>query len=91
MDTPLSGLLTAEGFMPPGHCDLWTPGLDGIDFLGSLLAAGETIPAVALTVLARPEDSSRTAMAGYHAHVVEPIRLKELFDVISRLSRRQAG
>jgi PAS domain S-box-containing protein len=57
-------------------CDVAMPGMDGYDFVRrvrSLLTSSASIPAVALSGHARPEDAERAMQAGFHRHVAKPV------------------
>jgi CheY-like chemotaxis protein len=51
-------------------------------------AAGERIPAVALTAFARAEDRKRALLAGYQAHLAKPFDVAELVLVAADLAKR---
>jgi CheY-like chemotaxis protein len=57
--------------------DIGMPGIDGYDFLRALRALpearGGTVPAIAVTAFARPEDRERAMDAGYQRHLGKPI------------------
>jgi hypothetical protein len=48
-------------------------------------AEGANIPAIALTAMARPEDSERTLSAGFQRHVSKPVEIEELSEAIIQL------
>jgi signal transduction histidine kinase/DNA-binding response OmpR family regulator len=72
--------------------DIAMPGEDGYALLRRLRAlppgAGAEIPVVAVTAYARNEDRTRTAAAGFAAHLTKPIDPAELVDAIGRLAGR---
>jgi signal transduction histidine kinase/CheY-like chemotaxis protein len=51
-------------------------------------AHGGTLPAVALTALARSEDRRQAMLAGFDIHVAKPVEPGELLAVVARLARR---
>jgi CheY-like chemotaxis protein len=67
------------------------PGEDGYTLLARLRAIESTngaarVPAVALTALARPEDSRRALLAGYQLHIAKPVEAAELTAAIARVA-----
>jgi CheY-like chemotaxis protein len=71
--------------------DIGMPRMDGYQFIRALRAGeakGERIPAIALTAFARPEDRTRSLLAGYQAHVSKPFDLGELTVEVARLVGR---
>jgi PAS domain S-box-containing protein len=71
--------------------DIGMPVHDGFELIRRLrkLPGGATVPAVALTALARPEDRMKALHAGYQAHLGKPIALAEVLAVIRSLARLQ--
>ncbi|HEY4246572.1 MAG TPA: PAS domain S-box protein [Lacunisphaera sp.] len=67
--------------------DIGMPGRDGYDFIRTLRATpdGKSIPAAALTALARSEDRMRALNAGYQTHVSKPVAPAELIAVVRSL------
>ncbi len=53
--------------------DIGMPDMDGYELLRTLRARGDSIPAVALTAFARPEDKVKAIEAGYASHVAKPV------------------
>jgi signal transduction histidine kinase/ActR/RegA family two-component response regulator len=53
--------------------DIGMPDQDGLDLLREVRARGYTMPAIALTAFARPEDQERSIAAGYQLHLAKPI------------------
>jgi PAS domain S-box-containing protein len=72
--------------------DIGMPGQDGYDFIKLLRATanGRSIPAVALTALARSEDRTRVLRAGFQMHVAKPVEVAELVAVITNLANLRA-
>jgi PAS domain S-box-containing protein len=72
--------------------DIEMPGEDGYSLIKKIRALdpvrGGTIPAVALTAYARPEDRVRSLSAGYQMHVAKPAEPVELAIVIASLAGR---
>jgi PAS domain S-box-containing protein len=73
--------------------DISMPGEDGYALLRQLRAAGldgDTLPAVALTAFARPEDRTRALSSGFQAHLGKPIDLESLLLTLVGLARRRS-
>ena len=69
--------------------DIGMPEIDGYELLRSLRANNEVrFPAIALTAFARPEDRTRTLLAGYVAHVSKPVEPAELVATVAAVSGR---
>jgi len=66
--------------------DIGMPDVDGFDLIREVRrlppASGASIPAIALTAFARPEDRERVLRAGYQAHVGKPVDADELASTI---------
>ena len=67
------------------------PGEDGYSFIERLRSIPQpeiaTIPAIALTAMARPEDEYRALSSGFQMHIPKPIDIEELTKCISGLVR----
>jgi signal transduction histidine kinase len=70
-------------------CDLGLPGIDGVDVCRSIRsAASQSQPIiVALTGWGRADDRQRTRDAGFDHHLVKPVSLDLLFDVLRTVSQ----
>jgi signal transduction histidine kinase/ActR/RegA family two-component response regulator len=71
--------------------DLGMPGRDGYDLIREVRTRGythQTLPAIAVTALARPEDRRRALLAGYQVHLSKPTDATELTAVIATLIGR---
>ena len=70
-------------------CDLGLPGIDGIDVCRSIRSAvSQSQPIiVALTGWGRGDDRQRTKDAGFDHHLVKPVSLDQLFDVLRTVSQ----
>jgi PAS domain S-box-containing protein len=69
--------------------DIRMPGEDGYTLIRRIRALGSnggTLPAVALTGLAHPEDRRRALTAGYQSFVPKPVEVDELAAVVRRVS-----
>jgi CheY-like chemotaxis protein len=70
-------------------CDVAMPGMDGYDLVRrvrSLLTSTSSIPAVALSGHARPEDAERAMQAGFHRHVAKPVDADVLAAMLRELT-----
>ena len=72
--------------------DIGMPGHDGYELIAGLraLPGGRTVPAVALTALARTEDRTRALRAGFQLHVPKPVDSAELIAVVQNLAALRA-
>jgi len=68
--------------------DIGMPEHDGYELVTRLraLPGGRTVPAVALTALARSEDRTRALRAGFQLHVAKPVDFTELVAVVQNLA-----
>ena len=66
--------------------DIGLPGVDGYVLLGQLRELGpSTVPAIALTAYAGPEERRRAIDAGYQVHLSKPVEPRVLVDAVRRL------
>jgi CheY-like chemotaxis protein len=72
--------------------DIGMPYENGYSFLRNLRQVlpedGGTIPALALTGFARPEDRERAFAAGFNLHLAKPIRIERVLQALSELTAR---
>jgi signal transduction histidine kinase/DNA-binding response OmpR family regulator len=72
--------------------DINMPGEDGYSLIKRLRALkpdeGSDIPAIALTAMARPEDSETALSAGFQIHLAKPVDIDELAEAIASLTNR---
>jgi signal transduction histidine kinase len=66
--------------------DIGMPGEDGYEFIASLRAQENELPAVAFTAYATTEDRVRLLGAGFQAHVAKPLDPAELIAIIASLA-----
>src|SRR5579862_2219806 len=68
--------------------DIGMPDHDGYELIARVrsLPGGRTVPAIALTALARHEDRTRALRAGFQMHVAKPIEATELVAVVRNLA-----
>ena len=71
--------------------DIGIPEHDGYELLARLreLPGGRSVPAVALTAMARNEDRIRALRAGFQLHVPKPVDSSELVAVVQNLAALQ--
>lgn len=70
--------------------DINMPGEDGYSLIRKLRESGDSIsdiPAIALTAMARSEDSDRALEAGFQMHIPKPIEISDLITAIEGLTR----
>jgi PAS domain S-box-containing protein len=67
--------------------DIGMPDMDGYDFMQRVRRLPQdqarSIPAIAITAYARPEDRQRALLAGYQIHLSKPIDAQELIAAIA--------
>ncbi len=68
--------------------DIGMPGHDGYEFIRRIrqFPGGSSVPAAALTALARSDDRMRALHAGFQTHVAKPIAPNELVAVVRSLA-----
>ncbi|MEO8573389.1 MAG: response regulator [Pyrinomonadaceae bacterium] len=73
--------------------DINMPGEDGYSLIKKLRELkpeeGANIPAIALTAMARTEDSEQAISAGFQMHIPKPVDIEELADAIVGLAGRK--
>jgi CheY-like chemotaxis protein len=72
--------------------DIGMPGEDGYSLMRKIRrlpsSRGGTVPALALTAYARPEDRARALTAGFQQFVAKPVKPDELAAVVAELTGR---
>ena len=67
--------------------DIGMPDMDGYEFMQRVRRLAQdqarSIPAIAITAYARPEDRQRALLAGYQIHLSKPIEAQELIAAIA--------
>ena len=89
----LAGLeLACEGSFDIVLCDVGLPGIDGYDLVRSLRAkTGASAPfCVAISGYGQPEDRTHALDAGFDQHLVKPIQVDDLLNLIAVLPARRA-
>lgn len=69
--------------------DIGMPKQDGYDLMTEIRRAGNDIPAVAITALARSEDRIRALRAGFQLHLAKPVEPAELVISVASLAQRR--
>ncbi len=72
-------------------CDVWMPGMSGLDLLRAVRARDSELHVVLLTGTPKAEDAEAAAEAGALMYLVKPIELRVLIQVVDhawRLRRR---
>jgi signal transduction histidine kinase len=73
-------------------CDIGLPEIDGMEVCRRILLGTPVAPVmVALTGWGKGEDRRRTAEAGFHHHLVKPVRLDLLGDILQSIGRKARG
>ena len=67
--------------------DIGMPGMDGYETARRLQRAHDAPKLVAMTGYGQDEDRRRSAMAGFSRHLVKPIRIEQLSEVLDDLGR----
>jgi PAS domain S-box-containing protein len=62
--------------------DIAMPGIDGYDFIQQVRRSMRSIPAVAVSAYARPEDRHKALAAGFNAYCGKPVDTSELLGTI---------
>ena len=70
--------------------DISMPNEDGYSLIKKIRSLkpdeGAKIPAIAITALARPEDSEKVLSSGFQMHLAKPIDVNELAEAISHVT-----
>jgi len=72
--------------------DIGMPEQDGYEFIREIRGRspedGGTVPAVAMTAFARPEDRTQAMMSGFQLHLAKPVEPADLIAVVANLMGR---
>ncbi len=82
------GLAEALARLPDAALlDIQLPGISGFEVLAALRggAAGERVPAVAVTASVMDQDRRRIFAAGFDAYIAKPVNIRQLIDTLQRL------
>ena len=75
--------------------DINMPGEDGYALMSRLRSlnggSGANIPVIALTAMARPEDSEQALSAGFQLHLAKPVDIQELAEAIANLTKKSTS
>jgi CheY-like chemotaxis protein/nitrogen-specific signal transduction histidine kinase len=71
-------------------CDIGMPDVDGYELLRRIRESGSTVPAIALTAYARPEDAIRAHEAGFQRHIAKPVDVPEFVAAVAELANRDS-
>ena len=68
--------------------DIGMPGVDGFDLIRKIRSRphGKSIPAIALTALARPADRTKALTAGFQTHIAKPVAATEIIALVRSLA-----
>jgi signal transduction histidine kinase len=70
-------------------CDIGLPGFDGVELCRRIVHEMQAAPVmVALTGWGMESDRQRTADAGFHHHLVKPVALDQLLEVLGSVRRK---
>jgi PAS domain S-box-containing protein len=89
-----AALLAAETFRPAiGFLDLGLPVMDGYELATRLrdLSDLPSMRLVAVTGYGQKSDRRKTRQAGFHHHLVKPVDLRAVDEVLTRLAAENAG
>jgi CheY-like chemotaxis protein len=65
--------------------DLGMPVRDGFDLIREVRELNPTLPAIALTALARETDAARALAAGFQQHLAKPIATEQLVQAVATM------
>ena len=65
--------------------DIGMPGVDGYELMRRVRRGARSVPAVALTAYARPEDAARALEAGYRAHLAKPFDPSKMLAAVAEM------
>jgi two-component system CheB/CheR fusion protein len=70
--------------------DIGMPGVDGYAFIKEMRKSPDfqSVPAIALTGYSREEDRKLALASGYNAHIAKPAEMRQLVDLIKKLTGR---
>ena len=73
--------------------DISMPEMDGFEFLQRLrkLDGCEDVPVVAITGFGRSDDIARVHAAGFYSHLIKPLNLQALAEVLQQLEKDKSG
>jgi signal transduction histidine kinase/CheY-like chemotaxis protein len=71
--------------------DLGLPDATGFDLMERLRARGDELPGIALSGFGMESDIERSHSAGFLEHMIKPINVERLDDLLKKMVRRSAG
>lgn len=67
--------------------DLAMPREDGFSFMRAIRSAHNTVPAIALTALARPEDAKQAYASGFQLYLRKPVTADQLVTAVANIAQ----
>lgn len=73
--------------------DISMPEMDGFEFLQRLrkIDGRQKVPVVAITGFGRSDDIARVRAAGFYSHLIKPLNLQALTEVLQQLAKEKNG
>jgi CheY-like chemotaxis protein len=73
--------------------DISMPEMDGFEFLQRLrkIDGRQDVPVIAITGFGRSDDVARVRAAGFYSHLIKPLNLQALTEVLQRLAKEKSG
>ena len=73
--------------------DISMPEMDGFEFLQRLrkIDGRENVPVIAITGFGRSADIARVRAAGFYSHLIKPLSLQALTEVLQQLAKEKNG
>lgn len=64
--------------------DIRLPAMDGYEVIAGIRKKNKTLPVIALTANALPEDKEKSRLAGFSQHATKPISISGLYTILNR-------
>ncbi|HEX7331140.1 MAG TPA: ATP-binding protein [Pyrinomonadaceae bacterium] len=73
--------------------DISMPDMDGFEFLQRLrkIDGRQDVPVIAITGFGRSDDIARVRAAGFYSHLIKPLNLQALTEVLQQLAKEKNG
>ena len=73
--------------------DISMPEMDGFEFLQRLrkIDGRQDVPVIAITGFGRNDDIARIRAAGFYSHLIKPLNLQALTEVLQQLAKEKSG
>jgi signal transduction histidine kinase/ActR/RegA family two-component response regulator len=73
--------------------DISMPEMDGFEFLQRLrmIDGRQDVPVIAITGFGRSDDIARVRAAGFYSHLIKPLSLQALSDVLQQVAKEKSG